>query len=130
MDAERRATMRAEVYAKGEEKIHCDKIETVVVRERGRPRRPTDPSEPESLYRGALITNPDDVLGEIATQVAAEASPQVTDDLPDLRASCPWRHAVPATPLFAPAMLDHLVGSFGRSLFAPIVPRLPDRWPQ
>ena len=37
LDAERRATMSTEVYAKGEEKIHCDKIETVVVRDRGRP---------------------------------------------------------------------------------------------
>ena len=121
--------MRTEVYAKGEPTVECNRIASVVVRDRGRPRRPLDTSVAGSAYSGVVISTPDEILREIGDQVEAEASPQVVADLSELRNSCPWRHHVPPTAPFEPSMLRHLLGPFGQNLFTLIVARLPGRAP-
>ena len=121
--------MLSEVYAKGEIKVPSDRIETVAVREQGRPRRPRNESAEEDLYRGTVVTDPAAVLREVAQQVEAEATSRVVGDRAALEASCPWREHVPAQAPLEPQMLEHLLGPEGRSLFGLTVARMPDRAP-
>ena len=61
--------MQSEVYARGEARVACDKIETVVVRERGRPRRPKGSATDEEIFNGEVVSDPEKVLEEIAVVV-------------------------------------------------------------
>jgi len=123
LETDRGPTMRREVYARGEPRVSCDQIATVVTREHGRPRRPHNNSEQEAAYRGQIINDPTALLAEIANQVETEATARVPDAVEDLYANCPWRTHVPPQDPYAPALLQVLLGPYGRHIFSVIVAR-------
>ncbi len=73
-----------QVYSKGEAKVVSNIIQTVVVRERGRNRRPINKTPEDAAYRGLVATSPTKVFDEIENQVAAEATPRVQNKITQL----------------------------------------------
>ena len=110
LETDRRRTMQNEVYTRGEARVSCDKIETVVVRERGRPRRPQRETDDENIFHGEVISDPIQVLDEVSKQVGAETSSRIVGSKANIAESVPWRHAVPKKEELEPDMLSALLG--------------------